>query len=283
MNLQSSIEQITGKRPKTVSRLHGGMVGEVYAITLPDGEKLVAKVDPGGKAMLEREGYMLRYLREHSNLPVPDVVHSDEHLLLMTFIDGNSSFGAAAQEHAAELLADLHNHTAPQFGLERDTLIGPIHQPNNRMDTWTDFFREKRLLYMADVMLGRGALPGNVRKQIERLAERLDEFIVEPDAPSLVHGDMWTTNVLAQNGRITGFIDPAIYYGHAEIELAYSTLFGTFGEAFFRRYTEIRPLADGFFEVRRDLYNLYPLLVHVRLFGGGYLSSVKRILTKLGV
>ncbi|MEL6151410.1 MAG: fructosamine kinase family protein, partial [Chloroflexota bacterium] len=131
--------------------------------------------------------------------------------------------------------------------------------------------------------LGRGALPGDVRKQIDRLAARLDEFIVEPEAPSLVHGDMWTTNVLAQNGRITGFIDPAIYYGHAEIELAYSTLFGTFGEAFFRRYTEIRPLADGFFEVRRDLYNLYPLLVHVRLFGGGYLSSVKRILSKLGV
>ncbi|MEL7235177.1 MAG: fructosamine kinase family protein, partial [Chloroflexota bacterium] len=271
------------KRPTNVSRLHGGMVGEVHAITLPDGEKLVAKVDPGGKAMLEREGYMLRYLHEHSNLPVPDVIHSDEHLLLMTFVEGNSSFGAPAQEHAAELLADLHSHTAPQFGLERDTLIGPIHQPNDRMNTWMDFFREKRLLYMADVMLGRGALPGDVRKQIDRLAARLDEFIVEPEAPSLVHGDMWTTNVLAQNGRITGFIDPAIYYGHAEIELAYSTLFGTFGEAFFRRYTEIRPLADGFFEVRRDLYNLYPLLVHVRLFGGGYLSSVKRILSKLGV
>ncbi|MEL6271619.1 MAG: fructosamine kinase family protein [Chloroflexota bacterium] len=283
MNLQDSIEQITGKRPTNVSRLHGGMVGEVHAITLPDGEKLVAKVDPGGKAMLEREGYMLRYLHEHSNLPVPDVIHSDEHLLLMTFVEGNSSFGAPAQEHAAELLADLHSHTAPQFGLERDTLIGPIHQPNDRMNTWMDFFREKRLLYMADVMLGRGALPGDVRKQIDRLAARLDEFIVEPEAPSLVHGDMWTTNVLAQNGRITGFIDPAIYYGHAEIELAYSTLFGTFGEAFFRRYTEIRPLADGFFEVRRDLYNLYPLLVHVRLFGGGYLSSVKRILSKLGV
>ncbi|MEO1443665.1 MAG: fructosamine kinase family protein, partial [Chloroflexota bacterium] len=259
MNLQDSIEQITGKRPTNVSRLHGGMVGEVHAITLPDGEKLVAKVDPGGKAMLEREGYMLRYLHEHSNLPVPDVIHSDEHLLLMTFVEGNSSFGAPAQEHAAELLADLHSHTAPQFGLERDTLIGPIHQPNDRMNTWMDFFREKRLLYMADVMLGRGALPGDVRKQIDRLAARLDEFIVEPEAPSLVHGDMWTTNVLAQNGRITGFIDPAIYYGHAEIELAYSTLFGTFGEAFFRRYTEIRPLADGFFEVRRDLYNLYPL------------------------
>ncbi|MEL6150887.1 MAG: fructosamine kinase family protein, partial [Chloroflexota bacterium] len=148
MNLQDSIEQITRKRPTNVSRLHGGMVGEVHAITLPDGEKLVAKVDPGGKAMLEREGYMLRYLHEHSNLPVPDVIHSDEHLLLMTFVEGNSSFGAPAQEHAAELLADLHSHTAPQFGLERDTLIGPIHQPNDRMNTWMDFFREKRLLYM---------------------------------------------------------------------------------------------------------------------------------------
>ncbi|MFQ5491862.1 MAG: fructosamine kinase family protein, partial [Phycisphaerae bacterium] len=89
-------------------------------------------------------------------------------------------------------------------------------------------------------------------------------------------------NVLALGGRITGFVDPALYYGDPEIELAFATLFGTFGRPFFDRYQEIRPLRPGFFDLRRDILNLYPLLVHVRLFGGGYVASVERILARLG-
>jgi fructosamine-3-kinase len=88
--------------------------------------------------------------------------------------------------------------------------------------------------------------------------------------------------VLSKGGRIAGFVDPAIYYADAEIELAFSTLFSTFGEAFFKRYGEIRPLREGFFEERRDIYNLYPLLVHARLFGGSYAQSVDSVLTRFG-
>jgi len=105
---------------------------------------------------------------------------------------------------------------------------------------------------------------------------------VEPVRPSLIHGDMWGGNVLAANGMITGFIDPALYFADPEIELAFTTLFSTFGDTFFSRYNEHRPLAPGFFEERRDLYNLYPLLVHVRLFGGSYVDSVDGILRKFG-
>ena len=92
---------------------------------------------------------------------------------------------------------------------------------------------------------------------------------------------MWGGNVLTREGRIAGFIDPAIYYADPEIELAFATLFGTFGDTFFARYREHRPLAPGFFDVRRDLYNLYPLLVHVRLFGGGYVGGVVRTVRRL--
>jgi fructosamine-3-kinase len=94
---------------------------------------------------------------------------------------------------------------------------------------------------------------------------------------------MWGGNVLAQKGQITGFVDPAIYYADAEIELAFSTLFSTFGDDFFSRYQEHRPLAPGFFEERRDIYNLYPLLVHVCLFGGSYVNSVDAILKRFGI
>jgi fructosamine-3-kinase len=106
--------------------------------------------------------------------------------------------------------------------------------------------------------------------------------LVEPERPSLIHGDVWTTNVLAEGEQITAFLDPAIYFAHAEIELAFTTLFGTFGPAFYERYHQIRPIGPGFFETRRDLYNLYPLLVHVRLFGGSYVNSVHQILARFG-
>jgi fructosamine-3-kinase len=116
--------------------------------------------------------------------------------------------------------------------------------------------------------------------RVETLAGRLDRWISDDARPSLIHGDMWSGNVLTKNGRIAGFVDPAIYYADAEIELAFATLFTTFGDAFFARYSELRPLRSGFFEERRDLYNLYPLLVHVRLFGGGYVGSVERTLAR---
>ena len=282
MNVEAAIEGVIGQPVGRVRALQGGSIGQVYAATLADGETVVAKVGTA-EARLSIEGYMLGYLREHSDLPVPTVLHSEDTLLLMEYIEGDSRFGATAQQHAAELMAGLHNIGAAQFGLEQDTLIGSLHQPNPWTDTWLDFFREQRLLYMADEAQRAGRLPAKMHRRVNALADKLADYIQEPEAPSLLHGDAWTTNVLAKDGRITGFIDPAIYYGHAEIELAFTTLFNTFGQPFFERYRQLRPISDGFFEQRRDLYNLYPLLVHVRLFGGGYVDSVGRILSKFGV
>jgi fructosamine-3-kinase len=118
--------------------------------------------------------------------------------------------------------------------------------------------------------------------RIETLAGKLERWLFEPSAPSLLHGDIWSGNVLVRGDRIVGLIDPAVYYGHAEMELAFITLFNTFGDTFFRRYHELRPIEDGFFGERRDLYNLYPLLVHVRIFGGGYVQAVDRTLRRYG-
>ena len=110
--------------------------------------------------------------------------------------------------------------------------------------------------------------------RIERLAERIDDYLVEPAFPSLLHGDLWTGNVLVRQGRIAGFVDPAIYCGHPEIELAFTTLFGTFGEAFFEAYESADAARARLPRAARSLYNLYPRLVHVRLFGSGYLAGI---------
>lgn len=278
--LAGQIKDILGSNLLRLTPLSGGCIGEVYRVELEDGRKIVAKVADGTGATLATEGYMLRYLKEQSRLPVPEVYHSADTLLLMEYIEGESELDAGAQEHAAELLADLHNVRGKSFGLERNTLIGGLHQPNPTYDQWIPYFREQRLLFMAHEAARVGRLPISVLERVERFAEQLDKWLIEPEYPSLIHGDMWTTNILAQDGRITGFIDPAIYYAHPEIELAFSTLFGTFGQPFFSRYHQLRPIALGFFEERRDIYNLYPLLVHVRLFGGSYVGAVDQILKK---
>lgn len=281
MDAAGRIEAAIGRRPLQLAPLSGGCIAEIYRADFAGGEQLVAKL-AGGDGDFALEAYMLDYLRRNSALPVPVVIHGAPDLLIMDFIETAGGLTASAERHAAELLAALHSVSAPEFGHERDTLIGPLHQPNVQSPSWREFFRDQRLLHMARVALDAGRLPGATMTRIETLAGRLDEWIEEPDRPSLVHGDMWGGNVLTKDGRIAGFVDPAIYHADAEIELAFATLFSTFGEPFFQRYSEIRPIRPGFFEARRELYNLYPLLVHVRLFGGGYLGGIEAVLTKLG-
>lgn len=279
---EAAIARVAGARPVAVNPMGGGCVGDVRRIELADGGTLVAKLGGPGSG-LALEGMMLRYLAENSALPVPEVLHADDGILLMTWIETDGGITAGAQAHAGELLAALHDIAADGFGFQQDTLIGGLAQPNPWTESWFAFFRDHRLLHMARVALDAGRLPARTMARIEALAARLDRWIGEPAAPSLIHGDMWTGNVLCRAGRIAGFVDPAIYYADAEIELAFSTLFATFGDAFFDSYQSRRPLRPGFFEERRDLYNLYPLLVHVRLFGGSYLGPVETTLSRFGV
>lgn len=262
--------------------LGGGCVSAVYGARLGDGRRVVAKVDETGEAGLPVEAAMLRYLAERTALPVPAVHIVTQQLLVLAYVEGDSLFDDNAERHAAELLAELHALTAPIFGFERDTLIGGLRQPNPAHDSWLTFFAEQRLVYMAVEARRAGRLPAALLARVERLAGRVERWLREPAQPSLIHGDVWTTNVLARGGRITAFLDPAVYYAHAEMELAFIGLFGTFGRVFYDAYRARRPIASGFFEERRDLYNLYPLLVHVRLFGGSYVGQVERVLTRFG-
>lgn len=280
-SVEAVLLRITGLKPKRLSRLGGGCVSDVLRADLEDGRSLVVK-QGDAESGLATEAFMLDYLRRHSRLPVPQVLHSDDRMLVMHHIAGGGALDDAAQIHAADLIAELHGIAGLAFGFERATLIGGLDQPNPSTPRWLDFFRESRLLFMAKEAAAAGRLPQPLLARIERLATRLDRWIAEPAHPSLIHGDLWGGNVLARDGRITGFIDPAIYFADPEIELAFSTLFGTFGEPFFARYREHRPLRPGFFEERRDLYNLYPLLVHVRLFGGAYVGRVESTLARFG-
>jgi fructosamine-3-kinase len=255
----------------------GGCVAPVYRVDLADGKTVVAKL---GDATLVIEAAMLRALAATGTVPVPGVLHVGEGLLVLEHIETRGSLDARAERHAAELLAALHAHGADAFGYDWDTLIGPLPQPNPWTSSWRAFFRDHRLLAMARTAFEAGQLPAESLARAERLAGRLDRYVADDARPALIHGDLWGGNVLVRDGRIAALIDPAIYYADPEIELAYATLFNTFGTPFFDRYGEIRPLRPGFFEVRRELYTLYHLLVHVHLFGGHYVGAVDRILQR---
>src|SRR5690606_28348526 len=140
---------------------------------------------------------------------------------------------------------------------------------------------ERRLRHMGRLASEAGRLPERTHDRVLAAAERCGEWLAHRPRPSLIHGDVWGGNVLARPGAIAGFIDPAVYYADAEVELAFIALFNCFGPAFWTRYHELRSIDPAFAELRRDVYNLYPLLVHVRLFGGGYLGQLEGLLTRL--
>ncbi len=215
MDIRRQIAAAAGSPVIDIAPLGGGCVSAVYEARLGDGRRVVAKVDESGSDTPATEAFMLRYLAERTALPVPAVVAVDGGVLLMEYVEGDSRFDGAAEEDAAERLAALHALTAPTFGFERNTLIGGLRQPNRPTPGWLDFFAEQRLSYMAGEAARAGRLPAATRARVERLAGHLDRWLMEPAAPSLIHGDVWTTNVLARGGRITAFLDPAITFADA--------------------------------------------------------------------
>jgi fructosamine-3-kinase len=276
-DFHTRVAAATGRRVVEARALGGGCIAPVYRARLDDGRELAVKLGPG----LDLEARMLRDLARHA--PAPEVIHVDAHMLLMTYIPTRGGIDAAAEEDLARVVAALHAVPGQRYGFAYDTVIGGLPQSNSESDDWRAFFRDRRLLAMARQALDAGRLPTQLMARVERLAGRLERWIDAPAPPAQIHGDLWGGNILAHDGRIAGLIDPALYHADPEIELAFMTLFHTVGERFFAAYGGRHQLRPGFFEARRDLYNLYPLLVHARLFGGGYIGDVARTLDRFGV
>ena len=271
--------------------MHGGMIADVRLVELSDGRRVVAK--EARNTPLEIEARMLRFLRMHTSLLVPEVLESSDELLVLEYVEGGSQWGHGTETHAAELLAGLHVVTpgsllshgpssGSAFGFYFDTLIGPFPQRNDWTEEWPEFFRTQRLEPMLEECLSRDRLDDSLVGRLRLLMGDLDRLLDHSPEPGLVHGDIWSGNVLAANGRLTAFLDPALYFADPEVELAFIELFSTFGPMFWRRYEELRGIDPGYRSVRRDVYQVYPLLVHVALFGGTYVAGVEERLERLG-
>ena len=278
--LRQAIATACGAAPRAIAPLLGGCIAEVYSLDFDGRPPLVAKFAPSGG--LAVEGFMLEFLARETALPVPATRHVGEDLLLMDFVENGAGRSAAAETDGAEQLAALHALSAPAFGFARDTVIGALPQPNPWTDNWCDFYRDQRLLPMGRIARDSGRLTAETHRDLERFCGRLGDFIDQPPAPGLVHGDVWSGNVLFTTDRVAAFIDPALYFADPEVEIAYIELLSTFGPAFHRHYRELRPLRPGYGEGRRDVYNLFPLLVHTEICGPPYAQMVQDILSRYG-
>ena len=173
-------------------------------------------------------------------------------------------------------LACLHKNTSQNFGLEHDNYIGTLHQSNTFHGKWTDFFREERIKPMMKSALLSKLLNSKDLDLAERLFDRLTEIFPESE-PSLIHGDLWSGNFMTDEHGMPCLIDPAVYYGNREMDIAMSKLFGGFNPQFYEAYHYYYPLSSGW-EKRLNICKLYPLLVHLNLFGGQYAEGVRSIL-----
>lgn len=276
-DLKKEIEKNLGITMNMVAPLSAANNAYIYRVTTSKGENFVIKASARG---LEVEAFMLKYLKTTANLPVPEIYYSNDHVIVMQFMSPDWHLDDATQINAARHIAALHSIRADRYGFERDTSLSSLRQPNPYEDNWIVFFRDHRLMYMAREALREDKIDIKLMKKIEKLASRLDTLIGTPNPPSLIHGDIWGGNILTTRGRILAFLDPAIYYADPEIELAFTTLFDTFNHAFFNQYQSVHPIREGFFEERKDIYNIYPLLVHARLFGPSYARKVQKIVER---
>jgi protein-ribulosamine 3-kinase len=233
--------------------------------------------------MFEAESDGLRELRSANALRVPEVLdcgirNGEAFIALERFIFDRAD--AATEALLGERLALLHRHTEDQFGWFRDNTIGLTPQVNTRCDDWVDFFRRYRLEFQLELAKSNG-YGADLDQTGAALCERLPDFFsaYEPQA-SLLHGDLWGGNQGADNAGNPVIYDPACYYGDHETDLAMMELFGGPGERFFSAYREVFPIDDGY-PVRRELYNLYHILNHAFLFGGGYEAQARRMVDHL--
>lgn len=281
--VQGEIEYFTNQRVKirNVAPLSGGDINAVFKVESTAGDFCVKINAPGKSSMFLAESDGLTLLREVQAIIAPEPYSigggGEGAFLLMEYLPPEPP-GPGFMEQFGRQLARLHRSRRKRFGLHFDNFIGSLPQDNSVAKTWPDFFAERRLRPQFRMAFNAGKLGASDEQALERLIKRLPE-IFPKEPPALLHGDLWSGNFLCTTGNAPALIDPAVYYGHREMDLAFSRLFGGFSPEFYSAYNEAFPLAPGA-EERVDICNLYPLLVHVNLFGGSYAAQVGGILSR---
>ena len=285
-----------------VRPVSGGDINDAYLVTLADGQKVFLKVNsPKNAAFFSAEQEGLAAIRKTNAIGVPEVLASgvftgdgpaagrsaasrskDCSFLIMDYLEAGPRKSDFWERFGRQLAAMHRAQTGEwtpggKYGYTQNNFIGAGRQNNSICDSWIDFFREYRL--EQQFKLAGQYFDSYGRKAMLSLLDHLDEYLVEPEFPSLLHGDLWGGNFVTGPDGGAWLIDPAVYVGHAEADLAMTELFGGFAPAFYGAYKEVSPLPAGYAD-RRELYNLYHLLNHLNLFGEGYYGAVMQIVRR---
>jgi len=247
--------------------MHGGDLSQLVRIVLEDGRQAIVKNGPSPEA----EAAMLRAIRA-SGAPAPEVLAASREALVIELLSGGGGLGGAWAS-LGRAAATLHAARGERYGWPVDYAFGPVAICNGWTDDWPRFWAERRLL------VNLPHVGASLARRLEALARDLPNRLPGRPPPSLLHGDLWGGNVLVAGSRVSGLIDPACYYGHGEVDIAMLMMFDHPGAAFYSAYGALAP---GH-EERLAIYRLWPSLVHLRLFGGGYRPLVERLLDAVGI
>lgn len=292
--LAAALASTVGAAPLAAHPLGGGSINHAARVVLDDGREIFVKHHPDApEGSFAAEAHGLGWLAEAGALRTPAVLGVGDRpgarFLALEWIAsagpgaqsgaGPSLDRASAAERFGRGLARLHRFGAPSFGLDRDNLIGPLAQGNAPRPSWAEFYGERRIVPMARRAIDSGRLDRTLASRIDALAGRLPELCGPAEPPARLHGDLWSGNALLAAADGPAVVDPAVHGGHREVDLAMMRLFGGFPEAVFASYAEEHPLAPGHAD-RLELWQLYPLLVHVVLFGGSYAAAAARVINR---
>lgn len=279
---ESHYERLLGRPVNRVAAVAGGDIGESVRIEMKDGSKYFAKRYPGGESsMSTAEAHGLDWLRKAGSLRVPLVIAASsdgDPLLVLEWID-QASRADRFDETLGRGLAALHQHGAPEFGLTANNYIGSLAQRNQPRESWSEFYARERIAPQAELARRAQRLPVDLDRSLERLIDTMSKHCGPEPNPARLHGDLWAGNLIADDRGLPCLIDPAVYGGHPEMDLAMMKLFGGFSARVFDAYREVAPFEQDFGD-RVALWQLYPLLVHLNLFGGSYLGRVAKVISR---
>jgi len=263
--------------------LSGGCISNAYKIKTGVGEIYFLKYNSSvNNNMFMKEAHGLQELNKAGVIKIPDVICYDEDYILLEQIEAGIKQKNFSEDFGRKF-ALLHNFTSEFYGFYEDNYIGSnpqinISQGNEKQD-WTKFYFNKRILFQLYLAEETGNSTSELRKAIAVLENKMDEIVVDNgENPSLLHGDLWNGNYLINKKGFACLIDPAVYYGNREADLAMTKLFGGFDSKFYEAYNEAFPLPEGH-EYRENIYKLYHVLNHLNLFGGGYYSQAMSLIS----
>ncbi len=277
--IRGEVGAAVGVEVRDARPLSGGDINQAFAVELADGRRLFVKCHRSADPRMFRcEARGLAWLAEADALRLPEVIAVGDRFLALELLEPGARI-AGYSRALGRGLAALHAFGADRFGFDEDNFLATLEQDNTPEERWSDFYSRRRLEPLVQRAIDHGHAPDGWGRDFARLFARMDELAGPPEPPARLHGDLWSGNLHTAPDGQPALIDPAVYGGHREIDLAMLRLFGSPGPDFFAAYHERYPLAAGH-EERVALYQLYPLLAHVNLFGGGYVSSVERALRR---